>query len=195
MSKSAWTCSRGNPPPFFASPPAVFPPLPDGMDRKVIPTHDARRDVASSAHTCRTSDERRSLRSETNAPDLDNNLCPSSPSPVDLSPSSAQRTARLDSGLAPCRRNAARRVASMRSAAAASTAAGAPRSVAAARSATSRGRRGNPRTSTAQPRGRVPRRPRPPREERPRAPRLRPLVVRNRSRAPPRRRVDRPDRG
>ena len=51
-----------------------------------------RRDVAPRAHLSHER-ERRSLRSETNAPDLDNNRA-RPPLPSDLSPSSAQRTAR-----------------------------------------------------------------------------------------------------
>ena len=137
MSKSAWTCSRGRPPP---PPPLLAPTVPPSLgpgaeERNVIPTQDARSVVASSAAACRTSDERRSRRNTTSAPDRDSNLCPSPPACERIaSPSIAQVTARDDSGLAPCRLNVARSVVNIRSAAAASTAEGAPRSVAAARS-------------------------------------------------------------
>ena len=172
MSKSAWTCSRGRPPPgpgpgpgpgppgpvaFFPSLPSTSPPARASASppRNVMPTQDARRDVACSAVTCRTSDDRRSRRSVTSAPERESSTCASrldspsrrraaassaaaaalSASRSDANVSDAHVTARLDRGLAPWRLNALRSAASMRSAGAASMVAGAPRSAAAARAA------------------------------------------------------------
>mmetsp|Transcript_10296 Transcript_10296/g.34055 ORF Transcript_10296/g.34055 Transcript_10296/m.34055 type:complete len:273 (+) Transcript_10296:679-1497(+) len=128
MSKSAWTCSRGSPP---TSPAGFFAPSPSPSPLaraarlsppplNVTPTLDARSDVACSAVTCRTSDDRKSRRSVTSAPDLERSTCASrfdSPSTTSFAPalsasrsdsnvSDAQVTARQESGDAPCRRKA-----------------------------------------------------------------------------------------
>ena len=84
MSKSAWTCSRGSPhepgpgpAAFSAAPLSTPPPARAAPPRNVTPTQDARRVVACSAVICRTSDDRRSRRSVTSAPERESSTCAS----------------------------------------------------------------------------------------------------------------------